>query len=274
MADSILSKIVEIRRRRLETSKKRTPLTEEGVLAELSARGHTQRSLSDAINRSGRVNVIAEMKKASPSKGLLRDPYDPVEIAMDYDGSGAAALSILTEEDHFLGSLDHLRMVRRICSRPILRKDFIVDPYQVWEAAAAGADAILLIVAILTPQQLRDLMASAQRLGLETLIEVHNLDELKVALDSDATIIGINNRDLRTFKVDLQTSLNLSPHVPEAVTLVSESGIVTADDIRVLSEAGCDAFLVGEAFMKSPKPGRALRELLIRGLDITTHPRG
>ena len=190
-----------------------------------------------------------------------------MEIAIDYESHGAAAISILTEEDHFLGSLEHLQRVRPNVSRPLLRKDFIFDPYQVYEAVGAGADAILLIVAILDAATLASLIQLAEQAGLDALVEVHDRQELNTALGAGAKIIGINNRNLKTFRVDLHTTLQLAPHVPDAAILVSESGIHTADDIRMLRDAGCDAFLIGEAFMKSEKPGRALRELMIRSLN-------
>ena len=263
---SRLAQIVESKKARLERLKRMIPAE-----AVKSSAGRTTliktRSFYNALDRDDRLNLIAEIKKASPSKGLLREEYDPVEIAIDYESHGAAAISILTEEDHFLGSLEHLRGVRPNVSRPLLRKDFIFDPYQVYEAAGVGADAILLIVAILDAAMLAGLIQLAEQTGLDALVEVHDRQELNTALGAGAKIIGINNRDLKTFRVDLHTTLQLAPHVPDAAILVSESGIHTADDIRMLRDAGCDAFLIGEAFMKADKPGRALRELMIRSLN-------
>lgn len=263
---SRLAQIVESKKARLERLKRMIPAE-----AVKSSAGRTTliktRSFYNALDRDDRLNLIAEIKKASPSKGLLREEYDPVEIAIDYESHGAAAISILTEEDHFLGSLEHLRGVRPNVSRPLLRKDFIFDPYQVYEAAGVGADAILLIVAILDAPMLASLIQLAEQTGLDALVEVHDRQELNTALGAGAKIIGINNRDLKTFRVDLHTTLQLAPHVPDAAILVSESGIHTADDIRMLRDAGCDAFLIGEAFMKADKPGRALRELMIRSLN-------
>ncbi len=267
MEENRLLKIVEVKRRRLEQLKQTCPLSEEQAAGIARKTLVKTRSFCDALARDDRLNFIAEIKKASPSKGVLREEYDPVEIAIDYESHGAAAISILTEEDHFLGSLEHLKRVRPIVSRPLLRKDFIFDPYQIHEAAAAGADAILLIVAILDAAKLAGLLALTEQAGLDALVEVHDRQELNMALGAGAKIIGVNNRDLRTFKVDLHATLQLAPHVPDAVVLVSESGIQTADDIRMLRDAGCDAFLIGEAFMKSEKPGKALRELLIRSLN-------
>ena len=266
MDDNRLAQIVANKRARLERLKKLNP---EGAVQSSAARTTLAkaRSFYNALDRDDRLNLIAEVKKASPSKGLLREEYDPVEIAIDYESHGAAAISILTEEDHFLGSLEHLLRVRPNVSRPLLRKDFIFDPYQVYEAAGAGADAILLIVAILDVATLVTLTRLAEQVGLDALVEVHDRQELNTALGAGAKIIGINNRNLKTFRVDLHTTLQLAPHVPDATILVSESGIHTADDIRMLRDAGCDAFLIGEAFMKSEKPGRALRELMIRSLN-------
>jgi len=263
--DNRLAQIVESKKARLERLKKMNPAA--AVQSSAARTLIKTRSFYNALDRDDRLNLIAEIKKASPSKGLLREEYDPVEIAIDYESHGAAAISILTEEDHFLGSLEHLQRVRPNVSRPLLRKDFIFDPYQAYEAAGAGADAILLIVAILDAATLASLIQLAEKLGLDALVEVHDRQELNTALGAGAKIIGINNRNLKTFKVDLQTTLQLAPHVPDAAILVSESGIHTADDIRMLRDAGCDAFLIGEAFMKSEKPGRALRELMIRSLN-------
>jgi indole-3-glycerol phosphate synthase len=268
LEENWLTKIVEIKKARLERLKQTNPLTLEQPTPARTTFIRT-RSFYDALDRADRLNLIAEIKKASPSKGVLREEYDPVEIAIDYESHGAAALSVLTEEDHFQGSLEHLKHIRPNVSRPLLRKDFIFDPYQIREAAAAGADAVLLIVAILDASTLGSLVRLAEELGLDALVEVHNLQELNNALGCRAKIIGINNRDLTTFKVDLHTTLQLAPHVPDSAILVSESGIHTADDIRMLRDAGCDAFLIGEAFLKTDRPGRALRELMIRSLNLS-----
>ena len=267
MKENHLSQIVEVKRARLERWKQTNlPGKGEGLSAVRNTltRSH---SFYDALDRSDRLNLIAEMKKASPSRGVLREEYDPVEIAIDYESHGAAAISILTEEDYFQGALEHIQRARPNVSRPLLRKDFIFDPYQIYETAAAGADAVLLIAAILDATMLKNLIRLAEEVGLDVLVEVHNLQELHTTLGCGARIIGINNRDLTTLQVDLHTTLQLAPHVPDSAILVSESGIQTADDIRMLRDVGCDAFLIGEAFMKSDKPGRALRELIIRSLN-------
>ncbi len=262
---NVLTQIFEQKKRRVERLKEITPLSEDQIL---ERKALSTRSFLAAVSRTDRLNFIAEIKKASPSKGVLREEFDPVEIGIGYESNGAAAISVLTEENFFQGALDHLRLVRQSCSPPILRKDFIFDAYQLYEAAAAGADAILLIVAMLDSRSLRNLCEVARRIGLDVLVEVHNQQELRSALDCEAAMIGINNRDLTTFKVDLETTLQLAPHVPDHVILVSESGINTADDVRILRDSGCDAFLIGELFMRSAHPGKALRELMIRSFDL------
>lgn len=206
--------------------------------------------------------VIAEIKKASPSKGLLSADFDPARLARQYEAGGAAALSVLTDEPFFQGSLAHLQAAREAAGLPVLRKDFTVDPYHVVEAAAHGADAVLLITAILDRSQLRDLRALAAEYGMAALVEVHDEYELDAALDSEADMIGVNNRDLRTFEVTLATSLRLARRIPAGLLKVSESGIHSAADVRVLREAGFQAVLVGEHLMKSGDPAAALRALL------------
>jgi indole-3-glycerol phosphate synthase len=269
--DNILTKILQEKRVRVEHLKLAIPLSEDQVSRNLPGKPMTTRSFLGALGRTDRLNFIAEIKKASPSKGVLCEEFDPVEIGIAYESNGAAAISVLTEENYFQGALDHLTRVRQSCSPPILRKDFIFDTYQLYEAAAAGADAVLLIVAVLDPVSLCQLHEVAQRIGLDVLVEVHNAQELRGALECGAKIIGINNRDLKSFRVDLQTTLQLAPHVPDSVLLVSESGINTADDIRMLRDSGCDAFLIGELFMKSAYPGKALRELMVRSFDLTAN---
>ncbi len=267
MADNILQQIVEQKRKRVEELKRGTPLDERSVVRPAACRPSTHRPFFSVLDRTDRINFIAEIKRASPSRGMLREHVDPAELSIAYESHGAAAISVLTEEKYFLGSLEVLKTVTESVACPVLRKDFIFDPYQVLEAAATGADAILLIVAILDSPLLSSLLATADRVGLNCLVEVHNLAELEQALKCGSQIVGINNRDLKTLKVDLQATLQLAPHVPDNVLLVSESGISTADDVRLLREAGADAFLVGEHFMKSPDPGKALRELMIRSLN-------
>ncbi|GBR10871.1 indole-3-glycerol phosphate synthase TrpC [Acetobacter oeni] len=206
--------------------------------------------------------LIAEIKKASPSAGLLRDPYDPVAIAKSYEAAGAACLSVLTENSCFHGSPDDLVAVRNGCQLPILRKDFIVDPWQVYETRLISADCILLIMAILTDEEAADLVDHAKGLDMDVLVEVHSEDELNRALVLDTSLIGINNRDLKTLRTDLQTTINLAPLVPPDKIIVSESGIKTHEDVQRLSAVGASGFLVGESLLRNPDPGAGIRALL------------
>jgi indole-3-glycerol phosphate synthase len=215
-----------------------------------------------ALSRTGRYNVIAECKRRSPSRGVLRPDYDPVAIARAYTAAGAAAISVLTEPTFFDGALAHLEAVRAAVSTPLLRKDFIVSEYQLLEARAAGADAALLIVAALTPKELADLAKTATELGLDTLVEVHSADELSVAIDSGARVIGVNNRNLRTLVVDVHASDSLVQMMPKDVVAVSESGLKTSADLARLSAIGYGAFLIGERFMTDADPGAALAQLV------------
>ncbi len=210
---------------------------------------------------AGEAAVIAEVKKASPSKGVLREDFDPAAIAASYEKGGAACLSVLTDQDFFQGADAYLRQARAACALPVLRKDFTIDPYQVVEARALGADCILLIVAALDDARLAELLALATELGLDALVEVHDAAELERALALPAPLIGVNNRNLRTFETSLDTTLELLPRLPPDRLLVTESGIHSRDDVRHLREHGVHAFLVGEAFMKAEDPGEKLREL-------------
>lgn len=215
----------------------------------------------DAITAPG-LSVIAEVKRASPSKGDIRPDLRVEEIVRAYESGGARAISVLTEERYFKGSLADLRQARSSTALPILRKDFIVDPYQIWEAAEAGADAVLLIVAALPPLELESLMSVAREAGLGALVEVHASAELEIAASAGADIIGINNRNLSTFSVNLETTLNLLESVPQGCATVSESGIRNREDAALLDDAGVDAILVGETLMRSPDPGKKLRQLI------------
>ncbi len=216
--------------------------------------------LSDHI-AAGRAGVIAEVKKASPSKGLLRDPFEPAEIARSYALGGASCLSVLTDRDFFQGSEDYLRQAREACTLPVLRKDFTIDPWQVYEARAIGADCILLIVAALGDSMLAELHALALDLGMDVLVEVHDREELDRALAIHPPLLGINNRDLRNFHTDIQTTLAMKADVPEDCLLITESGIHGRDDVDLLRGQGVHGFLVGEAFMRAEDPGGKLREL-------------
>jgi len=215
-----------------------------------------------ALARADRINVIAECKRRSPSRGVLRPLYNPAAIARGYVNAGAAAISVLTEPTFFDGSLDHLVAVRSAVNAPILRKDFVVSEYQLFEALNAGADAVLLIVAALTPDDLQKLLARAQALGLDALVEVHDADELARAIDAGATTLGVNNRNLRTLDVDLAVSERLIGLIPRGAIAVSESGLKTRGDLERLRGVGYHAFLVGERFMVEPDPGHALGQLL------------
>jgi indole-3-glycerol phosphate synthase len=215
-----------------------------------------------ALEQPNRINVIAECKRRSPSRGVLKAGYDPVSIASGYERAGAAAISVLTEPTFFDGSLEHLAAVRRTTTLPILRKDFIVDRYQILEARAAGADAILLIAAALSPAALKQLHHAATELGLDVLVEIHDSGELRSALDAGASIIGVNNRNLRTLAVDTEVSREAVDLIPGEIVAVAESGLRTGDDLTRLKAAGYDAFLIGERLMAADDPGRALGELL------------
>jgi indole-3-glycerol phosphate synthase len=238
---------------------------------ERSAEKHVPRGFRRALAaKSGEgVAVIAELKKASPSKGLIRAEFRPAELARELEAAGAAALSVLTDEEFFQGSLGNLRDASTAVKVPCLRKDFIVDEFQLVEARANSADAVLLIVAALSVQELGALAAGARRRGLDVLCEVHDGEELQRALDAGCDLIGVNTRDLRTFKVDLDTAFALAEKFPAGVVRVAESGIHSAEDVARLRAAGYDAFLVGESLMRVERPGDALRELL---LPITRHP--
>jgi len=214
-----------------------------------------------AENAINHVAIIAEIKKASPSKGVIRENFQPAEIAADYARHGAACLSVLTDRAFFQGSPDYLRQARSACTLPVLRKDFLVDPYQVYEARAMGADAILLIVAALSLAEMQTMEAIAQSLGLAVLVECHDATELDIALQLDTPLIGINNRNLRTFEVSLETTLSQRQRIPADRILVAESGILTPHDVAQLYAGDVRAFLVGEAFMRAPSPGAELARL-------------
>jgi indole-3-glycerol phosphate synthase len=215
-----------------------------------------QQNLTD-----GKSAVIAEVKKASPSKGVIRENFDPVQIAKSYEKGGAACLSVLTDEDFFQGHDDYLVAAREACHLPVIRKDFIIDPYQVYEARTLGADCILLIVTALDDASLQSLFQLSGKLGMDTLVEVHDSAELERAKKLDLSFVGINNRDLRTFETRLSTTLELLEDLPKDCFVVTESGIHTSDDVKLMRDNGVNAFLVGEAFMRAPEPGELLSEL-------------
>jgi indole-3-glycerol phosphate synthase len=222
-------------------------------------RGFTQ-SLKNSIGE-GRAAVIAEIKKASPSKGILRENFDPAAIARSYSEGGASCLSVLTDRDFFMGSEENLRRARDACDLPVIRKDFIIDPYQVYEARAMGADCILLIVSALGDAQMADLYGLAGHLDMDVLIEVHDQQELERAMQLAPPLIGINNRNLRTFEVSLNTTLDMLDNIPDGCLTVTESGILAPADVALMRQNNVNAFLVGEAFMRADSPGDKLREL-------------
>jgi indole-3-glycerol phosphate synthase/phosphoribosylanthranilate isomerase len=257
--DGVLGRIVMRRREQLLVTMRERPLD---VLRREGRRHAPVRSLAAALTRADRFNVIAEFKRRSPSRGLIREDLHPVAVAQAYEVGGAAALSVLTEEQFFGGSLADLQEAHAATLLPTLRKDFLVEPYQVWEAWQAGADAVLLIVAALPGRELERMLRTAQEAGLEALVEVHDEGELRRAMHAGARLVGVNNRDLRSMKVDLATSLALIDHIPDGVVAVAESGLRTGADLRRLRDAGFDAFLVGEHLMLAGDPGHALEELL------------
>ena len=258
----ILAKIIEAKHRRLEEAKLTHPesaLRDEAITIRRSSKQH---ALSSAL-QNGRLNVIAEFKRKSPSKGIIRDDADAEAVTRSYASAGAAAVSVLTEENYFDGSLQDLRTVRSVISLPVLRKDFIVDEYQVYESAAARADALLLIVAALDDQTLMRLRQLAEdELGMDALVEVHTSEEMQRAIACGAKFIGVNNRDLKTFEVSVETSVRLAREAPDNVILISESGLNSSDDLRRLHELGYRGFLIGESLMRAESPEDALREIL------------
>lgn len=258
---SVLDQILTSTRLELEERRRARSETELRESA-LAVGDRAQRSLHAALDRPG-IGVIAEFKRRSPSAGILREGAELVDIARDYERGGASAMSVLTEGPHFGGSLEDLRTARTACELPLLRKDFIVDPYQLYEALLAGADAVLLIVAALSGAELRALRELARELGLDVLVEVHEPAELAVALEAGADLIGINNRDLRDFSVDIERTFEMLASIPEHVTVVSESGLAEPEQLARLKDAGVAGVLVGESLMRAPAPQEAL--LALRG---------
>jgi len=255
---TVLDRILDARRASVDHRKKVLPET----ALKYGAKAATPlRAFGPALSRDG-INIIAELKPASPSRGVLRDPFDAPALARSLEPAGAAALSILTEEEFFHGSLKNLREARKTIALPVLRKDFIFDPWQVWETRANDADSFLLIVAALADTQLHELIALGRELGMEPLVEVHTRAELDRALAADARILGVNNRDLKTLTVRVETSLELIDQIPDHCIAVSESGLRSHDDLLRLRDAGFDAFLIGEHLMLAPDPAVALASLL------------
>ena len=260
-ASDILQKILAVKREEVAAASALRPLAAVRAEAESAA---SVRDFVGAIRGridAGQSAVIAEIKKASPSKGVIRPDFHPAEIAVDYQAHGAACLSVLTDRPFFQGAPEYLQAARAACALPVLRKDFLVDAYQVYEARAMGADAILLIAAALDLSVMRDFKAIARELGLAVLVEVHDAVELDQALQLATPLIGINNRNLRTFEVSLQNTLDLLPRLPAGRIVVCESGILAAADVALMRAHQVNAFLVGEAFMRQPSPGQALAQL-------------
>jgi indole-3-glycerol phosphate synthase len=255
---NIIEQIVARKREKLDEAKKLMPLGE--LIATMPTSVGAGRFVRP-LRRPG-INIIAEIKRRSPSRGVLRQDFNPANIARSYTTNGAAAISVLTEEDFFAGSLDDLRKVRQVTDRPLLQKDFIFDEYQVYQAAFAEADAILLIASILSDAQLNDLLQAAYTLGLDALVEIHRREELERVMKHHVQLLGVNNRDLHTFETRLENSIELAGDLPKSMILVSESGIRTRKDIERLHDAGFHAFLIGEEFMRADDEGKALRNLI------------
>ncbi len=255
---TILEKITRVRLGRLAREKKAKSID---FLEHRALAGEPPLDFFAAFQGPG-VHIIAEVKKASPSKGILNKDLDPAASARSYEEGGACAVSVITEEDHFLGSLAVLETVRGVVSKPVLRKDFILDPYQIVEARAAGADSYLLIAALLDVKNLESLIGVGRAWGMEPLVEVHNLPELESALSAGARVVGINNRNLKTFHVDLQVTLSLMKHVPGDAAVISESGIKTREDVLRLADAGARGFLIGESLVTAQDPAKKIREFI------------
>ena len=261
MSADVLSKILAVKAEEVKVARQLRSM--DDLLREAQARKDVRgfaAAIEDKI-AAGKAAVIAEVKKASPSKGVLRENFDPASIAKSYAAGGAACLSVLTDVQFFQGSHDYLRQARAACTLPVLRKDFMIDPYQVVAARAMGADCILLIVAALETTQMQELEACALELGMDVLVEVHSASELDSALTLKTSLLGINNRDLKTFHTSLDNTLNLLPRIPEDKRVVTESGILKSEDVRLMLDHGVQAFLIGEAFMRAEDPGQALAAL-------------
>ena len=258
---NVLERILAVKREEIAAANRAKPLASIRREAEATPQPMDFAGALRAKIASGRPAVIAEIKKASPSKGLLREPFDPAEIAASYARHGAACLSVLTDVQFFQGRPEHLAQARLAAGLPTLRKDFVVDPYQVYEARVLGADCILLIVAALDAARMSELEAVSASLGLGVLVEVHDAAELDLALALRTPLVGVNNRDLRTFKTSLETTLGLLDRIPSDRVVITESGILTRDDVALMRRYGVGAFLVGEAFMRAGDPGAQLQAL-------------
>jgi indole-3-glycerol phosphate synthase len=268
MNETVLDKILTAKRLRIDESKRSVDIV---VLSKIAFDGRKlaeSNRLRSVLRNPSRINIIAEIKRASPSKGVINDALDVADIARIYERGGAAAISVLTEEDHFHGSLDDLRAVCNTVEIPVLQKDFFFDEFQIFESAAAGADAILLIVAALPPTRLLELQKVANDLGMDAIVEVHDTDELEIAFDIGAKIIGVNNRNLKNFDVSLDVSRELIIQAPKDVVMISESGISNGEQIADLRELGYAGFLIGETLMRSGDPEAKLRDLNAFQADV------
>ena len=260
MAD-ILEKIIATKRRELNAALQTAPLLAVKAAAEAATKPRDFIAAIRAKIAAGNAAVIAEIKKASPSKGVIRVDFNPAEIAKSYAAGGAACLSVLTDVEYFQGSAEYLKQARAACNLPVLRKDFMIDAYQVYEARAMGADCILLIAAAIDLAKMRELESIAHSLGMAVLVEVHDGEELVLALQLETPLVGINNRNLRTFDVTLQTTLGLLDRLPDDRIIVTESGIFTVDDVKLMRDNHVHTFLVGEAFMRQDDPGMELAKV-------------
>lgn len=255
----ILDEIIEEKKKEVEQAKVEVPLEK---LIERSSSVGRLRSFKEAIAQPGKISLIAEIKKASPSKGVLKEDFNPVEIARTYESSGACALSILTDKKFFQGDIAYLNAVREAVNLPILRKDFIIDKYQIYESICAGADSILLLALVLTTDQLKEFYSLCTQLKLEAICEINSEEDLDKVLSCDAKTIGINNRNLQTFKEDLQTTARLMKKIPKGKIVISESAIRSSKDVKYLQDLGVNAVLIGEAFMRSPDISLKVKELM------------
>lgn len=258
----ILTQIIEQKRKEIEDSKSRIP--QERLISKIGKIKVNRKPnfFKHAIEKPHKIHLIAEVKKASPSAGIIREEFDPVKIASAYEANGASAISVLTDRKFFQGDISHLEEIKKSVSLPVLRKDFIIDEYQIYESIASGADAALLIADLITVAELRRFIDIGRRVNIDFLVEVHSEEDVKKAVDSACEIIGINNRDLHTFKVDVHTTTRLLKIIPEGKVIVSESGIKAKKDISYLRSLGVNAILIGEAFMRSADIGRKVRELI------------
>ena len=259
---SILEKIVRHKLVEIDKAKSDLPILELKASAKDAPPPLDFLGALTKNEQANHVSLIAEVKKASPSKGVIRDDFDPLEIARAYANSGASCISVLTDEHFFQGSLDYLKQIRRVVSKPLLRKDFVLDEYQVWEARAAGADAVLLISECLQPDQMNRLHEQVTELGMTALVELYDSRNIEAVLACNPTLVGVNNRDLNTFEIDLNHSIRIKKQLPHSIAMVSESGIFTHQDVLLMQQNGVDAVLVGESLMRSEDIGSAVRSLM------------